>query len=114
MMQYHIVQKKGFPIDTDLASELNLLDEYLIWEEQSDPEEFCTEFENKFGLIPESLLYFEYNTEGAIQNLEGFEWDRAYVVFDEDIEEAEEWERFDDILNEQDIFLEEGEWQEIN
>tara|TARA_Y100000590_G_scaffold269516_1_gene302646 strand:- start:472 stop:813 length:342 start_codon:yes stop_codon:yes gene_type:complete len=113
-MQYHIMQKKGFPIDTDLASELNLLDEYLIWEEQSDPEDFCVEFENRFGLTPESLHYFEYNAEGAIQNLEGFEWDRTYVVFDSDVDEQQEWERLDDILCEQDIFLEEGEWQEVN
>jgi hypothetical protein len=113
-MQYHTVQRKGFRIDTDLASELDLLDEYLIWEEQSDPEEFCMQFENKFGVIPENLLYFEYDREGFVQNLEGFEWEKAYVVFDGDMEELEGWNKLDEILNEQDVLFEEGEWREIN
>jgi hypothetical protein len=113
-MQYHVVQKKGFPIDTDLASELKLLDEFLLWEEQKDPEEFCAEFENKFGLVPENLLRFQYDREGCVHGLEGFEWDKTYVVFDDEVEDLEEWQLLDEILNEQDVFLEEGEWREMN
>jgi len=113
-MHYHIVQKKGFPIDTDLASELDLLDEFLLWEEQEDAEEFCNQFEDRYGITPESLLHFEYSTDGHVKNLEGFEWDKTYVVFDEEIQDSDVWDHLDEVLNEQDVFLEEGEWREIN
>ena len=113
-MQNCIVQKIGFPIDTDLAAEFNLLDEFLLWEEQKDSGEFCVEFENKFGVYPEDLFHFEYNNDGYVQELEGFEWDKTYVIFDEVPESSVELQKLDEILEEQDITLEEGEWLEIN
>ena len=113
-MQNCIVQKIGFPIDTGLAAEFNLLDEFLLWEEQKDSEEFCTEFENRFGIYPEDLCRFEYDSNGHIKELEGFEWGTAYVIFDETPGSSAELQKLDEILEEQDVTLKEGEWLEMN
>jgi|15BtaG_2_1085339.scaffolds.fasta_scaffold00760_9 hypothetical protein len=113
MQQTHLIYKKGFPIDMEIAEQLNLLDSFLLWEEEQSSDIFCEQFEERFGIYPESLERFIYEHDGRIQNLEGFEWNTAYVLFD-DIENSSEWEELEETLEEQEIDFEEGQWLEIN
>jgi len=114
MMEYHSVEKKGFLIDTDLAAELGLLDEYLIWEEEYDSDAFRQAFETKFGVLPMDLKYFEYMHEGYIQKLSGFDWDATYVIFDDPDSHLADWEKMVRELEQHlDVFVEEGKWSEL-
>ena len=113
-MQVYSQTSKGFPIDTELANELGLLDEYLIWEEEYNTEPFCAAFEEKFGVAPMDLKRFEYAREGYIKSLTGFDWDETYVIFDEPMEEMAEWDcMVRELEKELDILVEEGSWSEV-
>jgi hypothetical protein len=113
-MQVYSQSIKGFLIDTELANDLGLLDEFLIWEEVYDVEPFREAFEEKYGVAPLDLKHFEYSREGHIKSLSGFDWDETYVVFDELTEDLAEWSQMvKELEKELDILIEEGSWSEV-
>ena len=92
-MQLYPQKNKGFVIDYDLAEAI----------------------EEKFGVEPERVRHFEYARGGAIQSLQGFDYDATYVLFDEYTERSSpaEWENLVSILEEEDVDIVEGTWAEI-
>ena len=113
-MGYFLRSGFGFAIDHELADEFGFLDEFLIWEEEDDHVPFCEAFDEAHGVSPEALTYFEYAREGYIQELEGFEYDTTYVLFDEDLsDDIESYDCVVDYLDEYDVFLDEGNWKEL-
>ena len=114
MSHYYLIHKHGFEIDSAIAEELGLLDEYILWEEEYDDEPFCRAFENKYGIYPESLRYFAYEREGYVQSLSGFDWDTSYVIFDDIENHPQEWERLNVTLEEAlDVLVTNGQWAEL-
>ena len=59
-MRYHPRKNKGFAIDHDLAEELNVLDQLLVWEEEFNELPFFEAFEEKFGFEPDNIQQFRY------------------------------------------------------
>jgi hypothetical protein len=114
-MQFYPQSNKGFVIDHDLADNFGILDEYLIWEEEYNEAPLLETFEEKFGVGPDRVRYFEYSRGGEVQGLQGFEYDLTYVLFDKYSEKiySKEWEKFTNILEEHDIDLIEGSWSEL-
>jgi len=109
-MNYLPQQRKGFIINSELADVLGLFDEYVAWEEQKDCESFCTAFEEKFGVFPDAVHTFEDDRGEAIHNLTGFEWDTAYVLFEDYQEGTPDWEAMVEVLEEEDVNLDNGSW----
>ena len=114
-MQFYPQSSAGFVIDHELAEVFGLEDEFLVWESDWDDCDFIEEFEAKYGLLPDSLKWFEYEHGGYIQGLEGFEYDAAYVLFDETLEEQdpEKWQQLVELLEEHDVSMDTGTWSEM-
>ena len=114
-MGYFLRNNIGFAIDYELADEFGFLDEFLVWEEENDYVPFCEAFEHARGIKPEALGYFEYAYEGSIQELEGFEYNITYVLFDAGLsEDPIIYNNIINYLDEYDVCLEEGFWKELN
>lgn len=114
-MQFYPQKSKGFVIDYDLAEELEVLNELLLWEEEYNELPLIEAIEEKFGVEPERIRYFEYSRGGYVQGLQGFNYDSTYVLFGEYIEKLcpEEWENLIKTLEEKDVDLIEGSWAEL-
>ena len=114
-MNFYLQSGKGFAIDHELAEDIDLLDEYVIWATEEDEAPLLTAMEEKYGLLPEKVKYFEYIRHGEIQDLEGFDYDSTYILFDESTEEENlnEWNNLRTILDEHDVIITQGEWSEI-
>ena len=111
-MTYYPQSSKGFAIDHDLASHLNILDELLVWEEEYNDLPLVETFEKKFGVEPNGLKHFEYAPEEYIQ---GFDCELTYILFDEDAEKyyPQEWKNLINILEDNDVDLIEGSWGQL-
>tara|TARA_R110000824_G_scaffold347281_2_gene534072 strand:+ start:879 stop:1226 length:348 start_codon:yes stop_codon:yes gene_type:complete len=114
-MEYYPQRNKGFAIDYDLAEELDIANEYLEWEEGSNDAPLLEIFEEKFGVEPEKVTFFEYVHGGYIQSLQGFDYDATYVLFDPQTEEVspEQWDNLISILEDKDVDVIEGSWAEL-
>jgi len=111
---YFSQNSKGFAIDYELADELEVLDEFLIWEEECDEAFFRDRFYEKYGIMPSGVKMFEYGT--FVKELEGFEYDSIYVLFDGDNFDdlsKQKWKDLIETLENQDIVLSDGAWKEI-
>ena len=84
-------------------------------EEENNEMPLFEVFEEKFGLRPDKIKYFEYEKDGCIKDLQGFVYDNVYILFDEFVEESsqEEWDELTIFLEEHDIVLDEGSWSEL-
>ena len=113
-MQFHPQSNKGFAINSDVADDFGVLDEYLLWKEEYNETPLLEMFEDKFGIEPEQIKYFELH-HGEAQVLQGFEYDLTYVLFNKHAENIypEEWEKFANLLEDHDVDLIEGSWAEI-
>ena len=114
-MQFYPQKSKGFIIDYDLAEQLEILNELLVWEEEWDDTALLEAFGEKFGVEPERVRSFEYSRGGEVQGLQGFDYDITYILFDEYTEKScpEEWDNLISILEEKDIDVIEGSWAEL-
>ena len=115
-MQFHPQSNKGFAINSDVAADFGVLEEYLLWEEEYNETPLLETFEEKFGVEPETIKYFEYQRDGEVQVLQGFEYDLTYVLFNKHAEKIypEEWEKFANLLEDHDVDLIEGSWSELD
>jgi len=111
-MRFFSKERKGFAIDPDLAEALDLLEEYLAWEEEHTCISFCSAFEEKYGVLPEAVKLFDYDEVDTIKDLCGFEWDRSYVLFEDYQEGTADWEKLAEILEEEDVSIDYGNWSE--
>ena len=111
-MQIRPTRKKGFIFNEDVAEDLEILNEYRTWEEEYDYTPLIEIFNEKFGVEPEFPKYFDRD---YIRDLQGFDWNVTYLLFDSYIEKAyaDEWDKFTTSLEEMDIDLIEGSWLEI-
>ena len=112
-MQYHPQERRGFVIDLELADTMGLLNEFVIWEDTGDDEIFCVAFEEKYGIYPDKLESFQPNRLEDILNLNGFEWDKTYVLFEEYQNNTIDWEKMVDFLEDEDVNLDYGSWAEL-
>lgn len=114
-MQFYPQNNKGFAINSDVAENFGILDEYLLWEEEYNEMPLFEVFEEKFGVEPEKIKFFEYHRGGEVQGLQGFEYDLTYILFDKDTEKAfpEEWDSLTVLLEDHDIDMIEGSWSEL-
>lgn len=114
-MQFYPQKSKGFIIDYDLAAELEILNELLLWEEEYNELPLIEAVEEKLGVEPERVRYFEYVRGGEVQGLQGFDYHSTYILFDEysEKESPQEWENLVKILEERDVDLIEGSWAEL-
>ena len=116
-MQSYLQSKKGFAINHELADNFNILDEFLVWEEEFNDLPFLESFEEKFSLVPDEIKHFEYEMEydEYSKGVQGFEFGLTYVLFDKSIEKiyTEEWDNFINFLEENDVDLSEGSWLEL-
>lgn len=131
-MQFYPQSMLGFAIDEERAKELGLEEYYQIWVEDGDHEPFCIEYETQFGIYPQKIQHFGYehsgdvevlqdldiqplaHTSGYVQSLDGFEYNNTYVLFSDGEMENSNWlpmlQRLEDDYQ---IFLEEGNWLEL-
>ena len=114
-MQYYPKTMKGLLLNEDVAEQLGLLEEYQLYQEDYDYDPFNEAFNEKYGVEPEYPKDFEWKKGGYVQGLQGFDWDREYLLFDTWVEEQhpEEWEKFIAIMEEMDIDVIEGSWAEL-
>ncbi len=114
-MQFYPQKSKGFVIDYDLAEELELTDELLLWEEEFNELPLIEAIEERFGVEPERVRHFEDPRGEQVEGLQGFDHDSTYVLFDEYTEREcpGEWENLMKILEEKDVDLIEGSWAEL-
>lgn len=114
-MQFYPQKNKGFVIDYDLAEQLDVADELILWEEEYNEAPLIEAIEEKFGIEPERIRHFEYARGGYIQGLQGFDYDATYVLFDEYTERScpDEWENLVSTLEENDVDVIEGSWAEL-
>ena len=114
-MEYYPQRNKGFVIDYDLAEELEIADEFLEWEEGYNDAPLLEIFEEKYGVAPENVTFFEYDRGGYVQGLQGFDYDAAYVLFDPSADKAhpEQWDSLINLLEEKDVDVIEGSWAEL-
>ena len=114
-MQFYPQKSKGFIIDYDLAEQLEILNELLVWEEEWDDTALLEAFGEKFGVEPERVRSFEYSRGGEVHCLQGCDYDSTYILFDDYTEKScpEEWDNLISILEEKDIDVIEGSWAEL-
>ncbi len=95
-MEYYPQNNKGFAVDYDLAEKLEFIEELILWEEEWNDIPLIEFFEERFGLAPERVRYFEYSRGGEVQGLQGFDYDSTYILFDTDADSdnPEGWEKF--------------------
>ena len=115
-MEYHQVRSKGFAIDQDLAENLSMSDELFSWEEDLNPFPFFEAFEEKFNFSPFAIKIFGMETshDGALETLQGFDYDLTYVLFDESVDTyfSDEWHQLVNFLEAHDTEMIEGGWVE--
>lgn len=114
-MEYYPQSKKGFVINEEVAEQLGVLEEYLIWENDYDEEILLERFEELHNVLPDRLRSFEWRKGGYVQGLQGFEYDVPYLVFCDDVAEdyKEDWEKLSALLEENDIEVVDGFWSEL-
>ncbi len=114
-MQFYPQKNKGFVINHDVAEELEISDELILWEEEYNEAPLIEAIQERFGVEPERVRHFEYSRGGYVQGLQGFDYDSTYVLFDEYTEAScpDEWENLVSILEEKDIDIIEGSWAEL-
>jgi len=111
-VQFYVQKNKGLAMDHYLAEELNMLDEFLLWEEEKNTLPFFEKFENTFGVEPDMIQAFD----DYVQGLQGFECDLTYVLFDSDTDSLypEQWSGLLAQLEEHDVDIIEGSWAETD
>ena len=114
-MQFYPQNRKGFIINEDVAEQLGVLEEYLIWENDYDEEILLERFEELHNVLPDRLRSFEWRRGGEVQGLQGFEYDVPYLVFNDDVAEdyKEDWENLSALLEENDVEVVDGFWSEL-
>jgi len=108
-------KSKGFVIDYQLAEELEILHELLLWEEDYNELPLIEAIEKKLGVVPERVRHFDDHRCQQVQGLQGFDCDSIYILFDEytERESPREWENLIKVLEERDVDLVEGSWAEL-
>ena len=114
-MQFYPQKSTGFVINHELAEELELTDELLLWEEEANELPLIEAIEERFGVEPERIRHFEYSRGGYVQGLQGFDYDSTYVLFDEYTVNysSEGWDNLINLLEEKDVDIIEGSWAEM-
>jgi len=103
-------ERKGFVIDSELAETLELLEEYMDFEDNGDYEQFCSAFEEKYGIYPDKIESFQFERYAELHSMNGFEWDKTYVLFEDYQENTPDWEKMVDVLEEEDVNIDYGSW----
>ncbi len=111
-MQYYPQHYFGFAVDGTVAERLQLNEAFDNYEMSYEEEDFFDGFEEKYGVLPESVRLFDYDESEAIRDLCGFEWDRPYVLFEDYQEGTPDWEKLSEILEEEDVSIDYGNWSE--
>jgi len=114
-MQFNTQKSKGFVINYELAEQLEVLNELLLWEEEYNQVPLLEAIEKRFGVEPERICSFEYLENGDIQGLQGFDYDATYILFDDYAEKATpyEWDALITALENNDTDIIEGSWAEL-
>lgn len=97
-MQFYPHSALGFEITDELAEKMGLLEEYTEWKEDYDDTAFAEAFEKKLkppkGYLDLHIQFFEYERNGYVQGLEGFNYDKTYVYFGGKSESDKGWKAF--------------------
>ena len=114
-MQFYTQKSKGFAINYELAEQLEILNELLLWEEEFNQLPLLEAIEERFGVEPERVCSFESLEDAEVHGLQGFDYDATYVLFDDYAEKAtpDEWDALITILEDNDTDIIEGSWAEL-
>ena len=86
-MEYTPESAYGTEVSDDLIAKLGLSADLYKLATEGDPNPFFDEFEKKYGIYPDRVVFFEYERGGYFQGLSGFEYNKWYLLFDDDEEE---------------------------
>ena len=87
-MEYVPFSGFGFEFPDELVPKFELSEKNWKMLEIGDPDPTFDEFEEKFGVRPTYIIEFEYERGGYYQGLTGFEYNKTYLIFDDDDEDA--------------------------